>query len=89
MSADGFGEGVQVVAPLQAGDHPLGDRQHLGLEVLCGERTIGEADLDGFARQVLAAAAEGKRFLFRSAASLLTAFAGLPPHACDRMRDNA
>jgi uncharacterized protein YgbK (DUF1537 family) len=38
-----------------------------------------QADLDGFARQVLAAAAEGKRFLFRSAASLLTAFAGLPP----------
>jgi len=38
-----------------------------------------QSDLDGFARQVLAAAAEGKRFLFRSAASLLTAFAGLPP----------
>ncbi len=38
-----------------------------------------QADLDGFARQVLAAAADGKRFLFRSAASLLTAFAGLPP----------
>jgi len=38
-----------------------------------------QADLDSFARQVLAAAGEGKRFLFRSAASLLTAFAGLPP----------
>jgi uncharacterized protein YgbK (DUF1537 family) len=38
-----------------------------------------QADLDGFARQVLAAAAHGKRFLFRSAASLLTALAGLPP----------
>lgn len=38
-----------------------------------------QSDLDGFTRQVLAAAQSGKRFLFRSAASLLTAFAGLPP----------
>jgi uncharacterized protein YgbK (DUF1537 family) len=39
-----------------------------------------QADLDGFARQVLAAVGEeGKRFLFRSAASLLTSFAALPP----------
>jgi len=38
-----------------------------------------QADLDSFARQVLAAADAGKRFLFRSAASLLTAFAALPP----------
>ncbi|MCG6967721.1 MAG: four-carbon acid sugar kinase family protein [Chromatiaceae bacterium] len=37
-----------------------------------------QPDLDSFARQVLAAAGEGKRFLFRSAASLLTAFAALP-----------
>ena len=44
--------------------------------VVDGER---QSDLDGFARQVLATAADGKRFLFRSAASLLTAFAGLPP----------
>jgi len=38
-----------------------------------------QTDLDSFARQVLAAAGDGKRFLFRSAASLLTAFAALPP----------
>ncbi len=38
-----------------------------------------QSDLDGFARQVLAAAGDGKRFLFRSAASLLTALAALPP----------
>ena len=37
-----------------------------------------QSDLDGFARQVLAATREGKRFLFRSAASLLTALAALP-----------
>jgi len=38
-----------------------------------------QSDLDGFARQVLDAAGQGKRFLFRSAASLLTSLAGLPP----------
>lgn len=37
-----------------------------------------QADLDQFASDVLAAAS-GKRFLFRSAASLLTALADLPP----------
>ncbi|RZM82561.1 four-carbon acid sugar kinase family protein [Leptolyngbya iicbica] len=38
-----------------------------------------QADLNTFAQEVLAAAADGKRFLFRSAASLLTALAALPP----------
>lgn len=38
-----------------------------------------QADLDQFAADVLAAAAQGKRFLFRSAASILTALANLPP----------
>jgi uncharacterized protein YgbK (DUF1537 family) len=38
-----------------------------------------QADLDRFAADVLAAASQGKRFLFRSAASLLTALAALPP----------
>lgn len=38
-----------------------------------------QADLNHFAAQLQAAAAQGKRFLFRSAASLLTALAKLPP----------
>lgn len=38
-----------------------------------------QEDLNRFATDVLAAAAQGKRFLFRSAASLLTALAALPP----------
>jgi len=38
-----------------------------------------QADLDRFAADILTAAAQGKRFLFRSAASLLTALAKLPP----------
>ncbi len=38
-----------------------------------------QSDLDQFAQDVLAATVKGKRFLFRSAASLLTALAQLPP----------
>ncbi|MEE3716836.1 four-carbon acid sugar kinase family protein [Tumidithrix elongata RA019] len=38
-----------------------------------------QADLDRFASDILIAASQGKRFLFRSAASLLTALAQLPP----------
>ncbi len=38
-----------------------------------------QADLDQVASDLLAAAAQGKKFLFRSAASLLTALAKLPP----------
>jgi uncharacterized protein YgbK (DUF1537 family) len=38
-----------------------------------------QTDLDRFAADILTAAAQGKRFLFRSAASLLTALAALPP----------
>jgi uncharacterized protein YgbK (DUF1537 family) len=41
-----------------------------------GER---QSDLDNFTRQLLEVAGEGKRFLFRSAASLLTSLADLPP----------
>lgn len=38
-----------------------------------------QSDLDQFAEDLIAAAAQGKKFLFRSAASLLTALAKLPP----------
>ena len=38
-----------------------------------------QADLDKFAEDILTAASQGKRFLFRSAASILTALAALPP----------
>jgi uncharacterized protein YgbK (DUF1537 family) len=40
---------------------------------------VVQADLDQFATDILSAANQGKRFLFRSAASLLTALAKLPP----------
>lgn len=38
-----------------------------------------QSDLDAFTRQLLEVAGAGRRFLFRSAASLLTSLAGLPP----------
>src|SRR3569833_1153295 len=38
-----------------------------------------QGDLDHFAEEVKRAAEQGKRFLFRSAASLITALASLPP----------
>ena len=53
-----------------------------------------QQDLDHFADQLIAMASQGKRFLFRSAASLLTAFARLPAqpvraeHMSAYVRDN-
>ena len=46
-------------------------------------------DLNHFCRQLMQAAQQGKRFLFRSAASLLTALAELPPQpvAAEAMRE--
>lgn len=38
-----------------------------------------QTDLNSFAVDILTAASQGKRFLFRSAASILTALAALPP----------
>ena len=54
----------------------LRDLQH---NVCCVVDAEQQTDLDNFATQLLEIASEGKRFLFRSAASLLTAFAQLPP----------
>jgi uncharacterized protein YgbK (DUF1537 family) len=57
----------------------------LGLEnnVCCAVDGETQADLNQFAQDVLAAAAQGKKFLFRSAASILTALAALPPQPID------
>ena len=50
----------------------------LGGNACCAVSAETQAELDRFARLVLEAGAAGKRFLFRSAASLLTSLAGLP-----------
>jgi len=48
-----------------------------------------QADLNHFCSQLMQAAEQGKRYLFRSAASLLTALAQLPPQpvAAEKMRE--
>lgn len=45
----------------------------------CVVDSENQDDLNNFCNQLMAAADQGKRFLFRSAASLLTALAQLPP----------
>jgi uncharacterized protein YgbK (DUF1537 family) len=45
----------------------------------CVVDAVTQSDMDRFAADILVAAAQGKKFLFRSAASLLTALAQLPP----------
>jgi uncharacterized protein YgbK (DUF1537 family) len=63
----------------------------LGLEnnVCCAVDGETQADLDRFAQDALTAASQGKRFLFRSAASILTALAALPPQPIDADHMNA
>lgn len=51
----------------------------LGDNACCVVDAEKQADLDHFCRRLRAAAGEGRRFLFRSAASLLTSLAALPP----------
>ncbi|MGF1520297.1 MAG: four-carbon acid sugar kinase family protein [Nodosilinea sp.] len=51
--------------------------------VCCAVDGETQADLDQFAQDLLTAAAQGKKFLFRSAASILTALAALPPQPID------
>jgi uncharacterized protein YgbK (DUF1537 family) len=66
-----------VLADIQAGSQA----RLLGLQGnQCGVVDAEtQADLNQFAADILVTAAQGKRFLFRSAASLLTALAQLPP----------
>jgi uncharacterized protein YgbK (DUF1537 family) len=56
--------------------------------VCCAVDGETQDDLNHFCNQLMQAAAQGKRFLFRSAASLLTALAQLPPQpvAAEAMR---
>lgn len=55
--------------------------------VCCAVDSETQDDLNNFCAQLMQAAGQGKRFLFRSAASLLTALAKLPPQpiAADAM----
>lgn len=66
-----------LLADIRAGS--LDRLMHLSNNQCVAVDAETQADLDQFAADVLAAAAQGKRFLFRSAASILTALAKLPP----------
>lgn len=66
-----------LLADLQAGLHERLLGLHDNACVCVDART--QEDLDLLADAVLSAVAQGKRFLFRSAASLLTSLARLPP----------
>jgi len=57
--------------------------------VCCAVDGETQDDLNHFCEQLMQAAQQGKRFLFRSAASLLTALANLPaqPVAAEKMRE--
>lgn len=73
---------AEAVARFLLADIRIGSRERLlklsgnHCGVVDGET---QADLNAFAVDVLAVASQGKRFLFRSAASILTALAALPP----------
>ncbi|MGG6293043.1 four-carbon acid sugar kinase family protein [Leptolyngbya sp. AN02str] len=66
-----------VLSDIRAG--VLERLQHLHNNQCVAVDAETQADLNQFAQDVLTAASQGKRFLFRSAASLLTALAHLPP----------
>lgn len=70
-----------LLADIRAGS--LDRLMQLQSNVCCAVDGETQADLNQFAQDVLAAAAQGKRFLFRSAASILTALAALPPQPVD------
>jgi uncharacterized protein YgbK (DUF1537 family) len=53
--------------------------------VCCVVDAERQSDLDSFTTQVLDAVQQGKRFLFRSGASLLTSLANPTAAACSRM----
>ena len=57
----------------------LGRLMGLAGNTCCVVDAENQQDLNRFAEDVLEAVRRGKRFLFRSAASILTALAGLPP----------
>lgn len=70
-----------LLADIRAGSQ---DRlMYLESNLCCAVDGEIQADLNQFAQDVLVAAAQGKRFLFRSAASILTALAALPPQPVD------
>jgi uncharacterized protein YgbK (DUF1537 family) len=66
-----------LLADIRAGS--LERLMQLSQNKCCAVDGETQADLNQFAQDILSAATQGKKFLFRSAASILTALAALPP----------
>ena len=71
-------EEVKRFDPVEPESDVLQRLRGLSGNACCVVSASRQEELDRFARLVLRVGAEGKRFLFRSAASVLTSFAGLP-----------
>lgn len=70
---------VRTLSPDKPDAGMMGRLRGLTGNACCVVNAATQAEMDRIAGLILQAASEGKRFLFRSAASLLTSFAGLPP----------
>lgn len=70
---------VRLFGPHETSDRVLERLRKLSGNACCVVSAATQDELDRMAELVLQAVSEGKRFLFRSAASLLTSFAALPP----------
>jgi uncharacterized protein YgbK (DUF1537 family) len=70
---------VQLFGPDESHEEILSRLRSLSNNACCAVSAETPKQLDRFASLVLQVSAEGKRFLFRSAASLLTSLAELPP----------
>ena len=70
---------VALFGPEVDGAERMEKLEELTGNACCAVSAETQAQLDEFARASLVAARHGKRFLFRSAASLLTSLAALPP----------
>ncbi len=70
---------VRLFGPDETDDGMLGRLRQLSGNTCCVVSAATQDELDRIAEVMLQAVSEGKRFLFRSAASLLTSFAALAP----------
>jgi uncharacterized protein YgbK (DUF1537 family) len=70
---------VELFGPEESDQAVLARLRRLEKNTCCVVSATRQAELDRFSMLLLQVAGEGKRFLFRSAASLLTSLADLPP----------
>jgi len=72
---------VRLFGPETGDEMTVEQLRELAGNACCAVSAENQGELDRFAKLARQVSAEGKRFLFRSAASLLTSLANLPPQA--------